>query len=425
MNKRSIMTFGGLLLAFAIPFEMIANIAVEIRTQGPLFPLSYQAVNTRVSSDALGYRSSIYRGQERRWAVFGTSYLFSPQVHQDELWSTKLERTYKGKLHISNFSYAGSTQTVAESIRQSAVRKEQFDKVFLVLSIGFGEVATPIPLSDVFSTTGRFFPLSDDKSPFTSWKILKRLLLPEVLRLDSALGASLFADLSLGQPAFATQNATNTYPQDTEDSLAKEHLGDFKECYQIEMIKRQCEAKYHGALPADASREQRWSLYETEYLPCQRTADLACGIKRRHEVVPKNYYGNQTAYLKQVARLVESMMPLSREIYLVVRAVGTGEKMEPDTLAHHTGLVAGEVDSRYVVLSTKRAAYLERLRNQELFEAALMYQSKNPSVKILNLQSHFDEMQATSSHFRDYAHLSSLGNQLVADYLLDQFKEEK
>ncbi len=415
--KQTALKFGGLLLAFALPFEMIANLAVEVREQGPLFPLSYFENPTRVMSDPQGYRSSLYRGQKRRWAFFGTSYLFSPQIHQEDLWSLRIQHKHQD-LHIANFSYAGSTQTVAETIRQSVERNETFDKVFLVLSIGFGERAVPAPLTETFTSTGRFFPKSDDSGAIVSWKILKRLLTPEI----EAIKISVEESLRFDKQAPTTEN-TNT--PDEFEFLDQNRLGDFKTCYQTEMLQRKCELRYHGKLSPGMSQEQRWRLYESDYLPCQKEADLACGVKRRHDEIPKGYYGNQVLYRNQIAKLVEMARPLSKNIYLVIRAVGAGETLEPDTLAYSTGLVAGELDTKYVVLSTKSSAKLERLRNQELLEAASMFQTTNPSVTVLNLQGLFDQTNVSSSYFRDYAHLSKEGNLLVANYLLELFKENK
>lgn len=54
-----------------------------------------------------------------------------------------------------------------------------------------------------------------------------------------------------------------------------------------------------------------------------------------------------------------------------------------------------------------------------------MYKSQNPSITIFNLQNHFDAEGVSALHFRDYAHISKDGNRLVADYLLNQFKDEK
>ena len=425
MKMQSIFKLGGLVLTFAHPFEMIANISVQTREQGPLFPLSYQGINTRIMSDSLGYRSSIYRGQPKRWAVFGTSYLFSPQVHQEDLWSRKIEEKYAGQVHIANFSYAGSTHTVAETIRQSVERNEAYDKVFLVLTIGLGEVATPIPLPEVFTTTGRFFPYVDDSGALTSVKILKRLAKPEVQRLKASLLNFIESVFRLGRPALASAGAQASQNVDPWEYLDQERLGDFKECYQREMIQRKCEARYHDVIPAAATTDQRWKLYEAAYLPCQKQADHACGVKQRHDEVPRGYYGNQSNYRRQIARLVDMAKPLSPNIYLLIRAVGSGDSMEPDTLAYHTWLVAGEINSKYVVLSTKTSAKLERLRNQELYEAALMYKSQNPSITIFNLQNHFDAEGVSALHFRDYPHISKDGNRLVADYLLNQFKDEK
>ena len=257
MKMQSIFKLGGLVLTFALPFEMIANISVQTREQGPLFPLSYQGINTRIMSDSLGYRSSIYRGQPKRWAVFGTSYLFSPQVHQEDLWSRKIEEKYAGQVHIANFSYAGSPHTVAETIRQSVERNETYDKVFLVLSIGLGEVATPIPLPEVFTTTGRFFPYVDDSGVLTSLKILKRLAKPEVQRLKASLLNFIESVFRLGRPALASAGAQASQNVDPWEYLDQERLGDFKECYQREMIQRKCEARYHDVIPAAATTDQR------------------------------------------------------------------------------------------------------------------------------------------------------------------------
>lgn len=412
-------------ISFLLVFEAVARFSEHFRSSTVLFPLSENGYeNISILADDAGTRSSLYRGQKERWAVFGTSYSQGSGVSQNQVWTSELERLYQGKLHIRNHSNPGGFQLQWALLRHAALTNQKYDKVLISVAQSPLELIQHRSLRELLPNTGKFIS-ANPNHPWQSGELLKQILSPSVKDLLTR-----WRSVRLGEFASAESIVENP----TSIDLTK--LGEYESCYISEMRRNQCTTNFLSAKPKSITLDEAWKLYESNFLPCQAKADKTCGIGRRSEKIHPYFVGHHAQYRHQLDLLVREARKLSDNIYLISRALGTNFQSLPHTLVtdYGSGLYVVNDTFNPVVLTTKAAAETEEMRNQESLKAIAGILAQQPDIKFLDFDAWF-KLQLKNPHgadsrianspalfFGDFAHLSPDGNRLFAEYIFQQMR---
>lgn len=430
MKLRRFLSAVFVVLSFLLVFEAIARLSAHLRQVTQLFPLSENGFSKlSVLTDEHGTRSSIYRGQAQRWAVFGTSYTQGNGITQSRVWTNHLERLYRGKVHIKNYSHPGSFELQQALLRTAVRRKERYDKVIISVAQITYTLSKPRPLAQLLPETGKFL----SAPPYRAWQsgeILTQILSPAIETLRFRARSFRLGDLAFGDSSL-----------DSHDYIDFETYPDFEACYIAQMNRRKCAGQFRTALTSGMSNAQAWALYESKFLTCQATVDARCGIAKRLDGFHPNYVGHATQYRHQLELLIKEARKLSDNIYLISRVLGTDESALPYTLATDfgTSLYTAKTGMKLVALSTKAGAAMEELRNQENTDAVLSIITQQPDLKFLDFATWFKTQRASANHpknpyreialfpavyFTDFAHLSEQGNQVMAEFVFREIQEK-
>ncbi len=392
--------FGGLLT-----FEVIAYAGWSLRPRSAFAPMSLVrsgADAQLVFTDKLGTRSSLDRGEPRKWGAVGTSVTVAMDIAQDDLWSRRLEFLYPpGQLHVENFSNLGSFESMNQMILEATERGQRFE-VFLIMAtlvyrpLGQGEIEPLFQYSKRWRDVEGRFPLSY----FMLRQILKnRADWPPKVAENEAILAQL-----KNRPHDASDQ-TITYAEATV----------VKDCYVAEMKKRRCDDLYFDALKSETA-EAAWV---STFRRCQDQADKACYATKRTSAVDPSILNKNRLYRHQLKTMIDNASRISDHVYVLTQPINTTPEAWPTSLVskNATGMISIEYPNlRHILLDNEAGMKQLELRNKEVREAA-----EQIGASIIDLNEELLQQRPyTNPYFLDYAHMSPKGHAHIAQFIKDR-----
>ncbi len=258
---------------FSAVFELTAQLGFELRPHSIYPPLAwvaglppFETVAARRTSES-GTPSAIYRGEKRRWAVVGSSWIDGVGLPQKAVWPELLRSRFaRDDVHIA--TYSGANTAVLPILQNLNLQALHFDKLFIALDMPVESLGTQVELAG-------YFPHS------RTWRNYSTRILLSVRTM-----AQLFVDSS-----FNLVSSKKLMPQPTR--LAAYLLGadraarpPFSSCYAEKLHERRCRELYKD-VRRQAPQADPWTPWREVFLTCQTEVDRDCGVPSRVDALPE------------------------------------------------------------------------------------------------------------------------------------------
>lgn len=355
-------------------------------------------MNRVAFADSLGTRSSIDRGEKRRWGAVGTSVTLSMYLDQEDLWSRQIEKLDpKGETHVQNFSSLGAFESMNQMILEAEKRGQRFEAFFIMSTLVY-RAMPPASVEDLFEDSRRWRD-ADGKFPLSYHMLLS------------------FLKSRPDWPATVKQNEEareylRTRPRNPEDkSIPAGAALYINECFNNQFRINQCGTHYFTEV--ESGRLSDKDAWEKVFAPCQAKVEQACYVPERLSTFDNSFLGKQRLYRHHLKILYDNASRIADRVYILTQPLNTAPEAKPSSLVRNrgTGILSIEVYGlRHLLLDNEAGLRHLELRNAEVKEA--IQQLKLP---LIDLNEEIQKFRPnTNPYFGDFAHLSAEGNAEIA-----------
>lgn len=387
--------------------ELTAQLGYELRQPSLFQPLAWipwplpSSKKSANRTSELGNPSDIYRGEKRRWAVVGTSWITPGSLEQDSIWPSLLQARFRDSgVHVANFS-AVNTSGI-HILRYLALSGQRFEKLFFSLD--------GVPDDEIDEPNWRqFFPGS------RAWLGAESRFPLSVLTFASIWQTTDFFKWLVRTKRMISQKAGFK----SKAAFRGEALF-LEACYIRKMREHGC-AKAYGARRTAEPRLDPWAVWKI-FLICQEEVDRECGVPPRYDEDPFPIEYRISKWQAAVREYYRAGSLVADKVYFVSHPMRGTKRDLPD----------GGVDSTsdfisILNLSGQKVVLSSRIDLERNFQKPATLETIAMEMTADTIDLHTQLMapfEAREKLFIGTSHLSESGHSRVVDIIESRLRKD-